>query len=360
VWIGTIGAGLCRYWQNSFRHVTGREGLSDQRVWRIAEARDGSNVWLATDKGVNGYDGHSFTHLPVLSATGKDQIHSVYVAKNGTLWIGTATAGIYSYDGTRLTHVVPEDGASFGRVWSFAEDSEGGLWIGSATGAVRWDGTSFTRPAELQNSSFYDLTAGPDGAVWFARRKGGVLRLSGRSLTRLDPGGPIGKAEVNHLYFDPHGRRWIATRTGIAIHDDGQLFFVDEEDGLSNPLVFSLSPDPLGSVWAATEKGLNRVTLGPGKDAVPRVDAYGTEEASRPRTSTRARASGIPTAVATGERQGSVHARRRAAFAPVPAPPRVQVIGLDLASSLSTGRSSRRSRRTARSGTSCSRLSCPS
>ncbi|MBL8115021.1 MAG: response regulator [Acidobacteria bacterium] len=331
VWIGTIGAGLCRYRQDSFRHVTGKEGLSDQRIWRIAEARDGSNVWLATDKGVNGYDGHSFTHLPVLSPTGKDQIHSVYVAKDGTLWIGTATAGIYHYDGARLTHVVPEDGASFGRVWSFAEDSEGGLWIGSATGAVRWDGTFFTRPSELQNSAFYDLTAGPDGAVWFARRKGGVLRLSGRSLTRLDPAGPIGKAEVNRLYFDPHGRLWIGTRTGIAVHDGGQLFFIDEDDGLSNPLVFSLSPDSLGSVWAATEKGLNRVTLGPGKDAVPRVDAYGTEEGLKAADFNQG--TGLWDSHGRGYWGTGKALCMLAAVPPLtalPAPPPVQLVGLDL------------------------------
>jgi len=277
IWIATQGGGLDRYRPGSFRHVTAREGLPDTRVWGIVEAKDGA-LWLATDKGIARFDGEAFGQLRIASATGRDQVHSVYQDRRGALWIGTARDGVFRYDGSSLTRVAARDGKAPGRVWAFAEDREGRLWIGSASGAVRYDGRTFTRyPDELLGGSpVYDIVDSGDGALWFVRKKGGVSRLEGDTVTVFDETS-LGSAEGNVGLRDHEGRVWLGTRAGLAVYDGSGFTRIGEDDGLSNPLVFSLAEDPQGAVWAATEKGLNRIVLPPG-GARPTIDTFGREE----------------------------------------------------------------------------------
>ena len=85
----------------SFTHLSLEEGLSQASVYAVLQDRKGF-LWIATQDGLNRYDGYSFE---VYQQDDRDPgslrsntVFALFEDESGTLWVGTWAEGLHRYD----------------------------------------------------------------------------------------------------------------------------------------------------------------------------------------------------------------------------------------------------------------------
>ncbi len=222
-----------------FEHLTVNEGLSQNTVNRVFKDSQGF-IWVATNDGLNRYDGYSF---------------STYRFRFG--------------DSTSISN---------NRIEDICEDSEGNLWVGTRGGLNRYDREkdqferiSIHDPGEGSNKYNFvrTLLCDRNGDLWVGTMGGGLhLIASGeREIVRLNPSttGPpeniLSDTDISDIYEDRQGRIWVATNTdGINLYDRAvNRFIYHPLNGPESeiPLEFgkTLYQDSEGLIWICTLGG---------------------------------------------------------------------------------------------------------
>ena len=124
----------------TIRYLGVESGLSNNHVVGITQDKDGF-IWIATDEGLNRYDGHNFKNyykeeVPgVASLTGNELNAIIDDPQRPVIWIATQRAGLDSYNYStgefRSYRNIPGDANSLATddVTSITPASDGGLWI---------------------------------------------------------------------------------------------------------------------------------------------------------------------------------------------------------------------------------------
>lgn len=208
VWLATEN-GLNRFdgYKITRYHRNTDTGLPDDFVYSLAEDQD-ANLWIGTARGgiarwVRSQD--KFETVPV-QANGQpvQHIRKLLVARNNELWIGTHDRGLLiraASDG-HIRHFVhdPADPTSLpaNRINTLFQDRGGLMWVGTEAGLARFDPAtnSFVRIART-NSAMVDQTPPSvraihedhQGIVWFGSDAGGLhaYHRSNGQLTRYLP-----------------------------------------------------------------------------------------------------------------------------------------------------------------------------
>ena len=266
----------------------------------IAQTRDGF-LWLATDFGLQRFDGIRFTSWePPAGSSLPGVVLRLLATRDGSLWIGMDQGlarwnhgvlstyreldGEYVYalaedrDGAvwagtnglggnaRLCSVRGEtvecagDDGTLGRfVLSLHEDEAGDLWVGAATGVWRWGAAVPTRyPVADSLSDVNALIDDGRGAIVVAMARQ-LARLVDGTLEpyRVDSG--LQDVKPTSLLRDRHGGLWIGTQDNGLLHvHEGRTDRFRRDDGLSGDFVVDIFEDSEGNVWVATLGGLDR------------------------------------------------------------------------------------------------------
>ena len=272
------------------------KGFFSSRVFSIAQTPDGY-LWLGTESGLLRFDGVRIVRwqprgnerLP------SETISTLLVAGDGRLWIGT-TAGLASWKEDRLiaypefagqviaslvedaqgavwagtigvpharlcaigraVQCVGDDGRFGNGVFSLFDDG-GTLWVGAATGLWRWTPDAPARFG-MPTPNVNDLTKGADGALLIALA-GGVRRMAGQTVDAYAIGGADRALDVRRMLLDRDGGLWLGTSGQGLVHThQGRTDVFTRSDGLSGDMVTALYEDREGSVWVATNEGLDR------------------------------------------------------------------------------------------------------
>ncbi|MEO1366576.1 MAG: two-component regulator propeller domain-containing protein, partial [Acidobacteriota bacterium] len=296
-----------------FAHFTSDDGLSQMNVLDIYQDRQGF-VWLATQDGLNRFDGVDFKYYP--STAGP-----MWQSFDGALWIGDRGSGLYRLDleVDEQIRLGAEHGLSDNRILAIAGDGDA-AWVANRSGLDRLDARSRRLervfPADGEAESIRDvvlhgddvlfigvdrlyrraptgeittvlradpslghlneLTVARDGVVWLGG-SGGLDRidLDGGTRRAFRAGAPapdaIGSGEVEVIYEDGSGRVWAGLlESGLFRLDPGSSGF-RPVGGLAGKAVNSVLEDQSGLLW---------VGLAPGGVHVGDVDA-GTFELYR-------------------------------------------------------------------------------
>lgn len=113
-------------------------------------------------------------------------INQIYQDREGMIWVATEN-GLNRYDGAKFTHYKnnPQDPHSllYNYVRCVFQDNDGHLWIGTSRGVQLYDPTNdnFSLPATLPDGSHYDTNV-----VNIFQRSNGDVWASGRLLRRLE------------------------------------------------------------------------------------------------------------------------------------------------------------------------------
>jgi diguanylate cyclase (GGDEF)-like protein len=245
-----------------FVHVGVDDGLSQGTINAIVQDAQGF-MWLATQDGLDRYDGNSFIHLSQ-HPTDRGALPRNYVTRLasdrfGTLWIGTDGGGLASRDDATgvITRRVVVGGAPVladaERVQTLYVDREDRVWVGTAD----------------------------HGLVLLDRAHGTVRRF------RHDPSDQFSLSDdsVQTVLEDKRGQIWVGTSRGLSLLDPltGKIreyplpVSRDLSAGTDDTVVHALLEDVL---WVGTGKGLVRLDPRAAEPITYRHDA--TDDSSLP------------------------------------------------------------------------------
>jgi virginiamycin B lyase len=233
--------------------------LSNMLLWDVVSGPDGA-LWFGVNSGVNGRDGiarvttsGTFTnfpiHAPLRSALGSD----------GAVWFTTNsdTIGRIAPDGSiRYFH-----DPAMSQTYGITAGPDGALWFAdygnNKIGRITTNGvvTEFSDPA-ISNPLF--ITAGPDGAVWWAGSfQIGRMTTDGHvTMTKQDLGAPRG------ITAGPDGAIWV---THFGTHQIGRITTGGTMSTFSDATItagMSIVEGSDGALWFANGKSIGRITTG--------------------------------------------------------------------------------------------------
>ena len=189
-------------------------------VYEIFEDRDG-NIWLATNDGVQRYDGHNWITYTTADGLGAAWVTDVSQTPDGAIWVGTY-AGISRFDGTGWTSYTESDGLpglrlDFGALHT---TRDGAIWAGfstgfndAAVGAVgRFDGESWSRVEipGVPNPLVDYIYQTSDGAVWIGLWEEGIIRYDGSVWTHYTSEVGLAVNGVSDILETRDGDLWFA------------------------------------------------------------------------------------------------------------------------------------------------------
>lgn len=271
-----------------FTRLTVEDGLSQGVIMAIQQDPQGF-LWLATEDGLDRYDGHEVRHyihdrtqphsLPV------NFVRALALDPSGRLWIGTAGGGVVERDPhTGAFEPLTSSGGDPGvaaneQIRVCYIDRERRLWVGTRNrGLVMVDpARSVSRrfqsvvqdPTTLGSDSIFAVTQDASGQIWVGTQAG---------LDRLDPAtgrvvrepmqdwlhvGANSDLEVTTLLADSGGRIWVGTNAGlvrISFEAPGAITAFNKHAGDSRALpsdrVQALLEDSSRRLWIGTSNGL--------------------------------------------------------------------------------------------------------
>lgn len=257
--------------------------------------RDTPNALSVFDPKTNTLTNYSFHELEPSSAA-LTVIMAMAEDRNGTLWLATHGAGLLKFDREhqRLiryrNYLGDPNSLPQNDVENLFADREGSVWAGTGRMGVAHFATNplpFQRIPHLTSS---EGSAEPFvGAIYEDRR--GILWIgTPEALNRIDRkaghytsyrrrGGPAVRTDVITICEDRSGILWAGTynhgllrldqRTGqfkTYLHNPADPY------SLSNDIVTRLLIDHNGTLWVATDDGLNRFNAATGRFTVYKLD----------------------------------------------------------------------------------------
>ncbi|WP_440875522.1 EAL domain-containing protein [Thalassotalea sp. PLHSN55] len=128
--------------QLKFKHLSINDGLSQSYAYSITQDAEGF-IWVATEDGLNKYDGENFTQYrhnnTDPSSVADNFIRKVFVDNNNTLWVGTQN-GLSRYDNVHdnfesFTNVNGDNSSLKDNViWDIYQDNAGKIWVSTQSG----------------------------------------------------------------------------------------------------------------------------------------------------------------------------------------------------------------------------------
>jgi signal transduction histidine kinase/CheY-like chemotaxis protein/streptogramin lyase len=299
LWVATDG-GLFRYDGHQFRAYTTAQGLPALQVYAVHQTADGV-IWVATSEGLAWLHGDVF-EKPSMPLRG---VISLASDTRGNLYAGTShglAVGIPGLGpGERRFELRAADGR--GRAYGVTVDASGVVWFGCGTGictlesgsvkrlegmglpSERWEGLLFDSHGNLWVRSIRSLLVLPRGGGRFLPRnqglpfatrspnlmmdRAGVIYVPtwqglaqytahGWTLIRRAHGLPISATDA--FLEDREGSAWIALDGGGLVRWLGYKRWetYTESEGLDHDVVWGMTRDARGVLWAVTQAGVNR------------------------------------------------------------------------------------------------------
>lgn len=259
-----------------FEHYGVKDGLSQNSVYDIVQDDKGF-IWMATQDGINRFDGYSFlVFRPEPGNPNSVSGHTITKllnAKDGALWVATQGEGInrltpHTHHFERFTHdPARPDSLSSDLVRAVVEDRDGTIWVGTENGLNRYLGNGRwervgQKPGGLPYHSIMSLAVDRDNRIWIGLVQGLACLSADRKRFTHWTSGPSSTSSAmlgNVTAIAPFDDRvFIGTSAGLAVIDgpSGQWRRI-ELAGDSAPLAINqLLVDRERRLWIAATSAL--------------------------------------------------------------------------------------------------------
>jgi signal transduction histidine kinase/ligand-binding sensor domain-containing protein/CheY-like chemotaxis protein len=244
VWVGLLGAGLCRFAACEAEGV-GLEDRDQRALAGNSVLGDADGFWIGTRSGLFCLGEGKPRRIDAVPDSGIGGLHR---DADGTLWIGMSAGVGWLRDGRFESVATPQ---SFGVVRAFARDSQGKLLVGTEDGLwvyVGADGFERFAPAPLPGLCVKMIQPRDDGGLWVVTKQM-VVRLDAAHavVEKLRCGEHLPLAEVRAILESPTGRTWFATYgAGFCGRKAGHATAVGLGEGLVDAYLCSAIPHSHG------------------------------------------------------------------------------------------------------------------
>ena len=168
-------------------------------------------------------------------------------------------------------------GIPTGEANAVLQTADGYLWFGSYGGLIRYDGTSFEQYSGTRGLSSYSIRSlweDEDGTLWVGSNEQGAFCYNGSEFCQPEGDGTR-YASVRCFAQAADGTVWMGTADGLAYVEDGAVCGFDlSAFGLENSVVYTLSRDGEGLLWAVDYSG-SVLAVDPVEKTVPYVFSPG-------------------------------------------------------------------------------------
>ena len=218
LWVGTEGGGLNRFDRksNAFIHYSYQENnvqsLASNSINDITRDNQG-NYWIGTNKGLNKFNGQSFTRY--LNGT---NVQSLFIDSNETLWIGTKEGGLSKTKVNNIEFEAIKLPERHQHITSIIEYNNT-IWLGSETGLILFDlaNQKLIQQKVVKNLGNTHITSlhHKGNSIWIGSKFNGVYRVNLTTnqimhyfADELNPKS-IGHNEVTQIISDNSNNIWI-------------------------------------------------------------------------------------------------------------------------------------------------------
>jgi diguanylate cyclase (GGDEF)-like protein len=250
-----------------------QDGLSQTTVYDIEQDLNGY-IWLATQRGIDRFDGSSFVNFDQ-TATLDNGLRSTRINdlelnhETGNLWIATAN-GLYRFNAElgKVENIAVSSDSQNGnqRVSALHFDQNNDLWLEADTKLYTKENSteSFREviipmpPAQL---TIFEIDSDQNNIVYFATNAG-VLRLNTRTKEWLPT--LISDVLVWSVFIDSNQNLWAGTNGKGLFHfsfDTNHELVkkqnISTDQGLSHDIINDIEQTKSGEVWVATNSGMS-------------------------------------------------------------------------------------------------------
>ncbi len=254
MWLGTNFSGINLYENGTFKTLSVKNGLSDNRVSAFAEDEKG-NIWIGTSKGLNIYDGKNINKITVSEGLSNDEISALYIDDDDNAWVGTFGGGLNLIRNGKITPFTKKDGLADNAVYAILEDNSGYLWTSSNKGLAGIEKKSLLLKSENRNVSLkiekYGLSDGmasfecnggfqpagvktKDGKLWFPTING-LVSVNPENIIHNSTPPSVNIEKIirnrekitvkNNSSFLPGTKELEIKYTGISFSDSSKIKF---------------------------------------------------------------------------------------------------------------------------------------
>lgn len=185
-------------------------------------------------------------------------VNTLLVDRESNVWLG-GSRGLDRLHGLRFWNYDRDDGLIEDEVSAAIEATPGTFVLGHNLGVTIIEGREISTLAFELPSGFYrndfrvvGMEVGPEGDVWLAASKMGLLRLSleSRRLSRELPAASSARAVAR----DGSGRLWVATPEGLFVRTERGFDLAHAPEGIETARRMLLLDD--GRILVTTDDGL--------------------------------------------------------------------------------------------------------
>ncbi len=111
--------------------LTVEDGLSQGTIYKVMQDNLGF-LWIATEGGIDIYDGNQVKKLPLPKALNGQTVYHIMQDSKGLIWLNFATSGVYTFDPTnnKFTYILKADPLNAKHLINgFTESENGHYWL---------------------------------------------------------------------------------------------------------------------------------------------------------------------------------------------------------------------------------------
>jgi len=270
-----------------FERISIADGLSQSYVYDIIQDKNGF-IWIATQDGLNRYDGKNFVYYRHDStdqhSIADNFIRKLFIDNQDVLWVGT-NEGLSRYNESldnfdNFRHKTTESNSlKDNQIWDIYQDKQNIIWISTREGLHKFDGKneffSQIRINGFENALKEIKTIFQDtkGNFWLGTYDQGIFLANSTlsfAVSLRDKNKWNLKLDTNALYDLKYidNQYWLGTNNGLyVVSEDYQIIKHYRENSpnkssniLSNN-VRSIEQLNDSSIWLGTGNGLNSINL---------------------------------------------------------------------------------------------------
>ena len=262
VWAGTHNGGVKQFTGiKETASFTKESGLLSEKIRAMVVDKSGRK-WIATDNGLDMWDGKKFTHNQKNDITLlTNDITALHVDDDNQVWVGT-DKGLIRINGDRWS-VFDEKNTNkllpSNTIRAIHSNWRGSVWVATDNGLAQFNGKvwkSYTQKLNgLPSNDIHDVFVTSEGVVWMASEKG-VGKFDEKTCVLY-----LKDTPVSSIAMDLAGNIWAASEEdGVYKIQDGKEKPFTAKDGLASDETFAIECDPFGDIWVGTKLGINQYT----------------------------------------------------------------------------------------------------